>query len=158
MGDRTIRQVTGTDHDEWLRLRRALWPDYSVEHLEQELAAIATRPERSPVFVVQRPNERLGGFLEANLRSTAHGCTTSPVAYIEGWYVDPDLRRCGLGAALVAAAEAWARTVPCGEIASDCALDNNINFRAHTRLGYIEEGRLIAFRKVLSDSKPTEAK
>ena len=35
----------------------------------------------------------------------ADGCTTHPVGYVEGWYVDPDVRRKGVGKALVAAAE-----------------------------------------------------
>ncbi len=30
------------------------------------------------------------------------GCRTSPVGYIEGWYVDADLRQHGLGGQLVA--------------------------------------------------------
>jgi hypothetical protein len=41
------------------------------------------------------------------------------VAYLEGWYVDRDVRRHGIGAALVHAAEAWARERGYRELASD---------------------------------------
>ena len=47
----------------------------------------------------------------------AEGCTISPVAYIEGWYVDPDLRRRKVGSQLVHTAEAWARRQGLQEIA-----------------------------------------
>ena len=40
--------------------------------------------------------------------NAAHGCQSSPVGYIEAWYVDPDVRRQGYGHALLAAAEGWA--------------------------------------------------
>jgi GNAT superfamily N-acetyltransferase len=43
----------------------------------------------------------LGGFLEASFRHYADGCHTHPVGYIEGWYVDPDLQRHGIGGRLV---------------------------------------------------------
>ena len=44
------------------------------------------------------------------MRSYGEGCETSPVGYIEGWYVDPDLRQKGLGGLLFQAAEDWARS------------------------------------------------
>jgi len=43
------------------------------------------------------------------VRNYAEGCETSPVAFIEGWYVDPDVRQSGLGGKLIDAAENWAR-------------------------------------------------
>jgi hypothetical protein len=37
------------------------------------------------VFVADRGNGGLGGFLELGQRSLADGCDSSPVAYVEGW-------------------------------------------------------------------------
>ena len=74
-----------------------------------------------------------------------------PVGYIEGWYVNPDLRQAGWGRALVQAAEAWARSRGYAEIASDCLLENEVSLRAHTALGFEETERLIHFRKPLTD-------
>lgn len=88
-------------------------------------------------------------FLEASIRPYADGCDTRNVGYIEGWYVDADMRRQGLGAELVSAAEAWAIEQGCREMASDCLLDNEISFRAHLALGYQETERLIHFKKRL---------
>lgn len=143
-----VRHVQPEDKAEWLRLRLELWPHHTPEELRSELEQILT-DENQVVFVVPRPQGGLEGFLEASLRSVAEGCTTSPIGYIEGWFIDPDSRRKGYGAELVQAAEAWARARGCKEMASDCLVDNIISLSAHTALEYQEVERLIHFRKDL---------
>ena len=71
--------------------------------------------------------------------------------YIEGWYVDDDLRRAGVGGQLIGAAEKWALVEGHNEIASDTAIDNHRSAAAHKRLGYVEVDRAICFRKELSE-------
>jgi aminoglycoside 6'-N-acetyltransferase I len=143
-----VRPVQPGDEDEWLRLRYALWPDNTLEELRAELGGIKADKHQA-VFVLSRPNGGLGGFLEASLRSFAEGCITSPVGYIEGWYVDPDLRRQGYGGDLVKTAENWTLEQGCREMASDALVDNSLSLQAHTALGYQEVERLIHFRKDL---------
>jgi aminoglycoside 6'-N-acetyltransferase I len=143
-----VRPVQPGDKEEWLRLRYALWPDSTIEELRAELEEILA-DQHQAVFVVPRPNGGLGGFLEASLRSVAEGCSTSPVGYLEGWFIDLDLRRQGYGATLVKAAETWAIERGCQEMASDALVDNVLSLRAHTALGYQEVERLIHFRKDL---------
>jgi aminoglycoside 6'-N-acetyltransferase I len=75
------------------------------------------------------------------------------VAYSEGWYVDSDLRRKGLGTALVRACEEWARNHGFKEIASDTDIANDISISAHKALGYEEETRIVCFRKALRDTE-----
>ena len=87
--------------------------------------------------------------MEVGTRPYADGCDTSPVGYLEAWYVDPDVRRQGVGRALVAAAEAWARGRGSREIASDARLDNVVSHAAHRRAGYEEVDRVVQFRKIL---------
>ena len=145
-----IRAVRDTDCDEWLRMRMALWPDGVREDLESELAEITANRPQEDALMLERPEGGLGGFVEVALRPWAEGCRTRPVGYIEGWYVDPDLRRQGWGRALVAAAEAWARQLGCREMGSDCELWNDASFQAHQALGYEEVLRTIHFRRSLS--------
>lgn len=148
-----IRQATSADRAEWLRMREALWPsepgDRGDEHEREIDAFFAGADPTLATFVAVRQDGRLGGFLEAGTRPYADGCDTSPVGYIEGWYVDPDLRRTGVGAALVQAAETWATALGLAEMASDTEIDNQISLHAHQSLGYAEVGRIIQFRKVL---------
>ncbi len=101
------------------------------------------------VLVADRGDGSLAGFVEIGSRPYAEGCETSPVAYLEGWYVDPDDRRAGLGAKLIRAAEEWALAHGYSEIASDTELDNNVSLRAHLALEYEEVERQICFRKCL---------
>jgi aminoglycoside 6'-N-acetyltransferase I len=63
--------------------------------------------------------------------------------------VDEDVRRTGVGAALVRAGEAWARAKGYRELGSDALLDNHVSHRAHRALGFSEEERLVIFRKPL---------
>ena len=149
-----IRQAVPEDANEWLRMRRLLWPDTPDEEHLQEIEVYFQAGAVDAAFVALRPSGELAGFLEASLRKYADGCSTSPVGYIEGWYVDPDLRRHGVGSLLVAAAEAWALGRGCTEMASDCLLDNHASLAAHLALGYEEAERLIHFRKSISEGSP----
>jgi aminoglycoside 6'-N-acetyltransferase I len=143
-----VRRATLAGKAEWLRMRRLLWPDQSSEELAQEMESILANP-LEPVFVVERHDGGLGGFLEAGTRKHADGGKTSPVGYVEGWFVDADLRGRGLGRALVAAAESWARGQGLHEMGSDTELANEVSTRAHLALGYRDAEHLIHFIKLL---------
>ena len=144
-----VRPIDAGDHDEWLRLRRALWPQTAVEILKAEMTDILADRENQVVFVASCPAGSLGGFAEVSIHPHAIGCDTRPVGYLEGWYVDPDLRHTGIGRALVAAAENWARAQGCHEMASDSLMDNQTGISAHQACGYHETARLIHFKKRL---------
>ena len=146
-----VRRITVADREEWLRLRLALWPEATREEHVREMEEFLDDPDNTAVFVAERPDGRLGGFLEAGTRPYAEGCRSSPVGYVEGWYVDPDLRRGGVGRALIEAAEGWARAQGLQEMASDALIDNEVSFRAHLALGYREAERIICFHKDLTE-------
>jgi aminoglycoside 6'-N-acetyltransferase I len=146
-----IRPVAPTDHAEWLRMRLTLWGGAVEEHTHDVDAYFAT-PQRGVTFVVEKTGGGLCGFIEVSLRDYAEGCQTSPVASIEGWYVDEESRRHTLGTRLVQAAEAWARRHGLQEIASDTQIENAVSIQAHKVLGYEEVERLVCFRKALDAS------
>jgi aminoglycoside 6'-N-acetyltransferase I len=92
---------------------------------------------------------RLVGLAELNLRNYAEGCRTDRVGYLEGWWVDPEHRRRGVGRALVRAALDWAREQGCTEFASDTTPDNGVSQRAHEALGFEEVERTVCYRRPL---------
>jgi aminoglycoside 6'-N-acetyltransferase I len=143
-----IRLATVDDKPEWLRMRLLLWPEVESSDLLGEMEQILS-DVMTPVFVIHREAGGLGGFLEAGTRKYAEGCATGPVGYIEGWFVDEDLRGQGWGHRLVRAAEDWARSLGLKEMASDTWLENEISIRAHLAMGYEEVERLIHFAKTL---------
>jgi len=144
----TVRALEVADWSEWRRMRRALWPHDTAARHEVEMAAWLARPDAA-VVVCGRELGGLCGFAEVSVRSYADGCASSPVAFLEGWYVDPDRRGSGVGRALVGAVEAWARERGLQELASDALLDNEAGQRAHERLGFIEVDRAVRYRKPL---------
>ncbi len=143
-----IRKATVEDRPEWLRMRHLLWPKDDIEDLESEMDKILAG-SRTPAFVAVRPDGKLGGFIEAGLRNYAEGCDTSPVGYLEGWFVDVDLRGQGIGGRLVKTAEDWARAQGMKEMGSDTWLDDEVSIKAHKALGYQETERLVTFAKHL---------
>ncbi len=145
-----IRLVQDVDQAEWLRLRHALWPSDSLAEHAHEMNAIRANFSRPPVFVAEAPAGGLCGLLEVSIRAMAEGCSSNNVGYLEGWFVDAEWRGRGVGRALVAAAEAWARAQGCTEMASDTNLDYPLSPPAHARLGYQETSRRLHYRKDLA--------
>lgn len=147
----SVRPLQPGDGPAWLRLRRALWPEGSEAEHAHEIAAFFAGRSDDPLAVLVAVDATNGvlGFVELSIRHHAEGCTTNRVTYLEGWYVVPELRRQGVGAALVRAAEAWARTQGCTEFASDAARTNDVSAAAHAAVGFAQVGEIRCFRKAL---------
>jgi len=144
-----IRRYEPSDWDEWFRMNRALFPGMTVDDDVGEMQATLERTDAA-IFVLERPDGSLAGYVEAGERSIVDGCLSSPVGYIEAWYVDPDVRLGGHGRALLQAAEDWARGRGCTEMGSDALIDNEVSHRAHERSGYVEVDRVVTYRKDLT--------
>jgi aminoglycoside 6'-N-acetyltransferase I len=144
-----VRIYEPADYAEWLRMRRALWPEIAPATEAADAASWLARPDSVVIVAVRSDGAGLAGFAELAERPYADGCDTSPVGFLEGWYVDPDARRLGVGAALVRAGEEWARRQGYRELASDALLENMVSHRAHTALGFAEVERAIRYRKSL---------
>jgi aminoglycoside 6'-N-acetyltransferase I len=143
-----IRRAQSADRVEHARMRAALWPDADAADLADELEEFLSDPDQV-AFVAERDDQRLCGFAEASVRKSANGVDEAPCAFLEGWWVDEDVRRSGVGRALVAAVEAWAKGRGFTELGSDALLDNTLSHHAHAALGFEERERVIYFRKRL---------
>jgi aminoglycoside 6'-N-acetyltransferase I len=129
-------------------MRTALWPEADVDDLASELESLLADPDQV-VFVAEREDGRLCGLVEAGVREFANGVDEQPCAFVEGWWVDADVRRTGVGRALIAAVEGWARERGFLQLGSDTELDNVLSQKAHLALGFEERERTVTFCKQL---------
>ena len=134
----TIRLITAEDIPQWTKVRRLLWPGTTVDENLTEGFRTLESPGRAVIFIAQ-----------TDWRDYTDGCETSPVAYVEGWFVKPECRRQGIARKLLAAAEAWGRQRGCTEMASDSELHNHLGQEVHRQLGFEETERIVLFRKPL---------
>lgn len=84
------------------------------------------------------------------MRNYAEGSKHLKVPYVEGWYVDSDLRNCGYGKQLIQIAENWAIENDFNELASDSESENFNSIAAHKALGFKEVEKIICFIKYLN--------
>lgn len=143
-----VRRFRESDWGDWLRMSMSLFPNTGHEDHEGDMRRLLERADAA-VFIAERPDGTICGYVEVGSRPYVDGCETSPVGYIEAWWVDPDVRRAGVGRALLAAAEEWARGRGYAEMGSDALLDNIASHEAHRRSGYEEVDRIVQFRKPL---------
>ncbi len=121
-----------------------LWPQTSPEELEQEFMAME---ENTCANFLYKSGNDYAGFITVSLRHDyVEESETSPVAYIEGLYVEDGFRRKGIAARLVKAAEAWGKEKGCSEIGSDCEIDNQASIDFHTASGF-EAKPIVCFIK-----------
>ncbi len=133
--------------DAWCLLRHRLWPDTTPSVHRAELQGVC---ESGAGFIVHDPAGLAIGFAEVSLRRDyVNGCDTSPVAFLEGIYVEEAFRGQGVAAALVEEVTRWAITQGVSELASDADITNVGSHRMHAALGFEETERVVYFRRVL---------
>ena len=147
----TLAVTTQADAPDWARMRLALWPEGSLAEHTADIAETLAAQGQGINLIARNSDGQPAGFAEASLRHDyVNGTESSPVAFLEGIYVDPAFRRTGVGRQLVEAVENWARQQGCSELASDTGIANIPSQKLHNALGFIETQRVVYFRKLLS--------
>jgi aminoglycoside 6'-N-acetyltransferase I len=147
----TVRPAVESDSAAWLEMRNALWADHENKYHVNEIRDYFAGKLKEPIatLVACDAAGNVVGFVELNIRNYAEDCDTDRVAYLEGWYVAPEARRKGVGAALIRASEDWGRAQGCTEFGSDALIDNVVSEKAHKALGFTETVQIRCFRKDL---------
>lgn len=149
MSDEAPAIVVADAHhvERWALMRAALWPEETVANHREEILALL-RQGRGVTLLALDAWEEAIGFAEVALRHDyVNGCETSPVVFLEGIYVDPNARRCGVAAALTRAAAAWGLARGCTEMASDADIANAASHAFHAAIGFAETERVVYFRR-----------
>ena len=146
-----VRPVVRDAAAAWLRMRDALWPEEEGNRHANEIEEFLAGRSKMPlaVLVAVDQSDQPIGFVELFIRPYAEDCDTDRVAYLEGWYVEQDNRRQGVGRALIEASEQWGREQGCTEFGSDALIDNDVSAAAHAALGFVETVQIRCFKKNL---------
>ncbi len=126
----------------------ALWPECDFE---EELAHCQKmlQSDTMTCFLAQEGEEYLA-FIQLSLRTDpVEGTSSSPVAYIEGIYVQPAWRGQGVGRQLVERGAAWGREQGCTDYASDVEWHNQESLAFHEKMGFREANRVVCFARKL---------
>lgn len=143
-----ILRCTAADLEAWARLRHALWPRDTPAHHRAALARSLQAPGTAVGFLARDHDGAAIAFAEATLRTDyVNGCSTAPVVFLEGLYVQPDRRRSGIARRLCSAVERWGREHGCSEFASDAELANKAAQTMHRALGFTETERVVFYRR-----------
>ncbi|MFI4898503.1 MAG: GNAT family N-acetyltransferase [Phycisphaerales bacterium JB059] len=148
----TIRSVTPEDARAWVRMREQLGAEWVIPGFERkierffETGLIDHLPHA--VFVAEDDGRPIG-LAEVSLRQFAEGCETSPVGFLEGWFVEASHRGRGVGRALVDAGILWARSKGCTEFASDAETRNTGSQNAHESIGFEKVCEVVCYRRAI---------
>ena len=141
-----IRQATKNDFEQWLRMRKLLYPESSQNELMSEIKKIfydktIVGELDYIVFVYEKNKLMLGGFIETSLKQKVSKCKSSPVGYIESLYVDTDVRRNGIACKLVSESEKWIIRKKCTEFAVDTDPNEKGSIDFYLSCGFAEVRR-----------------
>ncbi|UJW85042.1 aminoglycoside 6'-N-acetyltransferase [Devosia sp. SL43] len=146
----TVTVATTEDADDWAAMRQALWPNGGLDAHRADIEAWLANPRDLTNLIARSDTGQALGFAEASLRHDyVNGTKSTPVAFLEGIYVDPAARRSGVARQLVEAVERWGRQRGCSEFASDADIANVTSHQMHGALGFTETQRVVYFRKLL---------
>ncbi len=130
------------------KLAIEMWRDAALSELEADYAELVSREDA--VCFLKYVEEQPIGFAQCQLRHDyVEGTETSPVAYLEGIFVQEGFRHQGCARELLHECEQWAKRKNCSEFASDCELSNTDSLQFHLAMGFDEVNRIICFKKEL---------
>ncbi len=147
-----ILPVTRADFEDWDNLTHKLFPEHTPEELERDKRdnrEIFDSPDQEAFLIRNEAGEAIA-FIDLSLRSDyVIGSRTSPVAYVEGIFVEEAYRKQGIASKLIRRAEEWGLAKGCTELASDALIDNTVSHQFHTGVGFREAERVVSFIKTI---------
>ena len=143
-----VREAQPSEHRIWAEMLAKLH-DGSVEEIAAELDMLLALPDPYVCFLAFSDGGEPVGMVDARVRNYAEGAPKLRAAYVEDIYVEPSHRRTGVGQALLAAVERWAREQQLDWLGSDTEIDNELSQQWHSAVGFHIEERLVVFGKRL---------
>jgi len=128
----------------WKKMREDVYSLINDEFHNLEMNLITNRSDWYCYFIVNYQNQILG-FVELSSRNVVDGCLTSPVAYIEGLYLEKDYRGSGVGTNVVKSIKNWCKEHGFSELGTDTELSNIEAQNFFRSTGFQETYRIVEF-------------
>ena len=138
------RPATAGDASAIAVLVTQLGYEASTGEVTARLARLLARPDQH--FIVAEIEGRLIGWVHVDV---VEYIDSEPYAHVAGLVVSRDHRRQGIGAALMAAAETWAREQGCAVIRLRSSATRTAAHRFYESVGYTNVKTQYAFAKAL---------
>ncbi|WP_207480382.1 GNAT family N-acetyltransferase [Arenibaculum pallidiluteum] len=136
--------MTAADADAVADLLGQLGYPLAVAEVRERFLHLAQGDDQ--LLLVAKAGGRVTGFLHAFAMASLHA---PPRAYVQSLTVDEAARGSGVGAALMEAAETWARARGLAACTLHSQLHREGAHRFYARLGYVEKKRSAYFVKAL---------
>ena len=137
--------INKDDFAKWREMRGDLYGSLSNEFHEEEMEGILNSNEWHCQFIEDRNGHAIG-FLELSSRNIVDGCLSSPVAYLEGLYLNSEFRGKGLGREIINVLLNWCREKGFSELATDAELKNIKAQGFFQAMGFQETYRVVEYR------------
>jgi aminoglycoside 6'-N-acetyltransferase I len=106
----------------WEAMRRDMWPDGADDHAGEIAMFFAGRLEEpDAVLMAEDETGTVVGVAELSIRGDVAGLEGQRAGYVEGLYVQPEVRGRGVARTLMRASRMWAHQQKCTAFASDRA-------------------------------------
>lgn len=126
-------------------MRNDLYDSLSSDFHEDEMEKIFNSNEWHCRFVVD-DSDQVIGFLELSSRNIVDGCLSSPVAYLEGVYLNAASRGKGLGKEIIHALLNWCKENGFSELATDTEMENVKAQEFYQAMGFRETYRIVEYK------------
>ena len=137
-------KIAKHDFSLWKKYRKAVYHSVSDEFREIEMNKIICDVDWFCYFLTDDNNQTIG-FVEMSSRNIVDGCISSPVAYIEGLYIEKEYRGKGMGKKVMDALHDWCKEKGFTELAADTELENVDAQKYFNSVGFKETYRVVEF-------------
>ena len=144
-----VRRATEVDLPIWASMLARLHDDLTADEFENELQRFTRLQQPYTGFLAFTDDGEPIGMIDARVRNYAEGAPNLRAAYVEDLWVEPEHRRSGVGRALLAEVERWARSEGFDWLGSDTTPNNHLSRDWHRRMGFDEVEQLVVFGKPL---------
>lgn len=144
MCNMNFTQITRSQFSLWKKYRRAVYRSIDDDFDEVEMDKIVCDDDWFCYFLTDDKKQHIG-MIEMSSRNIVDGCLSSPVAYIEGLYIEEQHQGQGIGKQVIDTLHIWCRKKGFTEIAADTELDNVNAQKYFNAVGFKETYRVVEF-------------